>query len=637
MTLSKVTSLRFPPVPEWLSKSLRRCFSLGLLSAYWVGMLVFAFIAMASKDLPSPQRLWENQRPVSVQIIDRQGRDILVRGAAAAPRVRLDTLPFHIPLTVIAVEDRRYYNHVGIDPEALLRAMVQNIKAGAYVQGGSTITQQLSKNVFLSPDKTLRRKVQEMLMAIWLERNFTKDEILELYLSKVYFGTGAWGLEAASLRYFDKPAAQMNLPEAALLSGLLKAPSAFNPVNHPERAAARTAVVLRVLKDQDLVDAEMYQQAIHHPIRIHRPQSDNSAQYFIDWIWPDIEKALGDAPTQDIVVQTTLDIEAQALAHQAVLDNLDTDRKADQAALITLNGEGAVLAMIGGASYSNSQFNRAIQAKRQPGSAFKPFVYLAALETGITPWDQRDDAPITLTEGGDIWSPQNFNQKFAGNMTVENAFARSINTVAVKIGEEVGRNRVISTAERFGFEGLKPLRSLALGSHVATPMTLTQAYLPFAAMGRSVEPYGILSISTANGTPLYDAPNITETIVMDREILAEMNRMLTRTVEQGTARRAQIKGRDIGGKTGTTNDFRDAWFVGYSSDIVTGIWVGNDKNEAMKRVTGGAIPAQIFQDYMSVYLQTLPESNLIIANEPAWVQQQRNLNNLLNTIEDVLP
>lgn len=600
-------------------------------------MVVFGFVAMASKDLPSPQRLWENQRPVSVQIVDRQGRDILVRGAAVAPRVRIENLPFHIPLTVIAVEDRRYYNHVGIDPKALLRAMVQNIKAGKYVQGGSTITQQLSKNVFLSPDKTLRRKMQEMLMAIWLERSFTKDEILELYLSKVYFGTGAWGLEAASLRYFNKPAAQMNLSETALLSGLLKAPSAFNPVNHPQRAGARTAVVLRVLKDQDLVDADMYQQAINFPIRIHRPQSDNSAQYFIDWIWPDVEKALGDAPTQDIIVQTTLDLEAQALAHQAVLKNLDADRQADQAALVTLNGEGAVLAMIGGASYSDSQFNRAIQAQRQPGSAFKPFVYLAALEAGITPWDQREDTPIALTEGGDTWLPRNFNGKFLGAISLEDAFALSINTVAVKTAEEVGRRRVISTAERFGFAGLTPLRSLALGSHVTTPMALTGAYLPFASMGRSTKPYGVLSISTANGTPLYDAPDVSKMTVMDRKTLAEMNRMMTRTVQMGTARRARIEGRDIGGKTGTTNDFRDAWFVGYSSDIVTGIWVGNDKNNAMKNVTGGTIPAQIFQDYMSPYFQTLPKSNLIIAAEPGWVQQQRNLNNLLNTIEDVLP
>jgi len=600
-------------------------------------MFVFAVISLASKDLPDPKRLWENQRPVSVQIVDRQGRDILVRGAAAAPRIRLDQLPFHIPLTVIAVEDRRYYNHIGIDPEALLRAMVQNIKAGKYVQGGSTITQQLSKNVFLSPDKTLRRKMQEMLMAIWLERSFTKDEILELYLSKVYFGTGAWGLEAASLRYFDKPAAQMNLSETALLAGLLKAPSAFNPVNHPKRAAGRTAVVLRVLQAQDLIDHDMYQQALAHPIRIHRPQSDNSAQYFIDWIWPDIERALGDAPTQDILVQTTLDLDAQILANEAVIANLNAEKKASQAALVTLNSKGEVLAMIGGASYSDSQFNRATQAERQPGSAFKPFVYLSALEQGLTPWDKREDSSITLTDRQDSWTPQNFNKKFSGPVSIENALAKSINTVAVKLGEEVGRDTVIKTSERFGFAGLSPIRSLALGSHVTTPLKLTHAYLSFSARGQTVDPSGILSISTANGTPLYDMPESERSTLIHTKTLAEMNRMMTRTVEIGTGRRARIEGRDIGGKTGTTNDFRDAWFVGYSSNIVTGVWVGNDDNTSMRGVTGGTIPTQIFQDYMRPYFETLPLSNLIIAAEPSWVKQQRKLDNLLNTIEEALP
>jgi penicillin-binding protein 1A len=505
------------------------------------------------------------------------------------------------------------------------------------VQGGSTITQQLSKNVFLSPDKTMRRKMQEMLMAIWLERSFTKEEILELYLSKVYFGTGAWGLEAASQRYFDKPAAEMNLSETALLAGLLKAPSAFNPVNHPERAAGRTAVVLRVLKAQDLVDDDMYQLALNYPIRIHRPQSDNSAQYFIDWIWPDIEKALGDAPTQDILVQTTLDLEAQILAHNAVIQNLDLERQASQAALVTLNSKGEVIAMIGGASYSDSQFNRATQAQRQPGSAFKPFVYLTALEKGITPWNKREDSPITLTDRQDSWTPQNFNKQFLGEMSVENAFAKSINTVAVKLGEELGRDAVIETAERFGFKGLSPIRSLALGSYVTTPLQLTQAYLPFAAQGQKVEPYGILSISTSNGTPLYDRQDTERTLLIDTKTLAEMNRMMTRTVEIGTGRKARIQGRDIGGKTGTTNDFRDAWFVGYSSDIVTGIWVGNDDNKSMNGVTGGTLPAQIFQNYMGPYFETLPTSNLIIAAEPSWVKQQRKLDNLLNSIEDALP
>ncbi len=637
MSLFDIKNLRLPPLSPRVRLWGKRTLMAGVASAYMAGMVGFTGFAIASKDLPDPKRLWENQRPVSVQIVDRQGRDILVRGATVAPRVDLDELPFHIPLTILAVEDRRFHNHIGVDPEALARAMVQNVKAGAYVQGGSTLTQQLSKNVFLSPDKTIRRKAQEMLMSIWLERSFTKDEILEMYLSKVYFGSGAWGLEAASKRYFNKPAAEMNLSEVALLAGLLKAPSALNPVNNAERASKRTKTVLDVLKSQDLVDDAMYAQALAYPIRIHRPQSDNSAQYFVDWIWPEIETVLGDAPTQDIVVQTTLDIEAQRFAHKAVSDHLDLEKGAEQASLITLDGTGAVLAMIGGASYSESQFNRATQAERQPGSAFKPFVYLAALENGLTPWDKRIDAPVTLSNSQDDWTPKNFKEDFYGQMTLEEALAKSVNTVTVKVSEEVGRETVISTAERFGLGPLKPLRSLPLGAQVTTPLTLTEAYLPFANFGQMTEAYGIISISTANGTPLYDAPAPETQTVINVDKLAEMNRMMVHTVNRGTGRNARINGRDIGGKTGTTNDFRDAWFLGYTPDIVTSVWVGNDANKPMKNVTGGTIPARIFQDYMSRQLENSLPTNLLVASEPAWVEQERELNSLLNSIEDALP
>lgn len=652
MTLSKLTfrvktiwqscqkTLARLPVPQFSARKktiLKPLFLSGSFLAYLGGMAVFCAFTFAANDLPNPQKLWENQRPVSVQIVDRQGRDVLVRGATVAPPVDLDRLPFHIPLTILAVEDKRFYNHIGIDPEALTRAMVQNIKARAYVQGGSTLTQQLSKNVFLSPDKTLRRKAQEMLMAIWLERSFTKDEILELYLSKVYFGSGAWGLEAASKRYFDKPAAELNLSEAAMLAGLLRAPSRLNPVSNPEGAAKRTAVVINLMRKQGLIDEEMRALALSYPIRIHRPQSDNSAQYFVDWIWPEIEEVLGDSPTQDLVVQTTLDRDAQILAQNAVLKNLDAEKRAEQAALVTLDGTGAVLAMIGGVSYSESQFNRAVQAERQPGSAFKSFVYLAALEAGFTPWDESVDEPVTLHSRIDAWTPRNFKKEFQGLMTLEDAFARSINTIAVKLGEEVGRERVIAIAERFGFEELTPIRSLSLGSHVTTPLQLTQSYLPFSNFGDRVTPYGIISISTANGTPLYDARAPQKQAVIGTDALAQMNRMMTRTVQYGTGHRAKVVGRDIGGKTGTTNDFRDAWFIGYAPDIVTGVWVGNDANDPMRRVTGGTIPAQIFHDYMSVQLKSLPVSKLLIASEPESVIEDRDLNRLLNRIEDVLP
>ena len=510
--------------------------------------------------------------------------------------------------------------------------MAVNLKEGRYVQGGSTLTQQLTKNVFLTPEKTLRRKAQEMMISIWLEQAFTKDEILEMYLSRVYFGSGAWGIEAASKAYLGKSSSELTFSEGAMMAGLLKAPSRFNPVAHPGRAAERTAIVLDVMAKQNLISKESHYNALRNSINIRRPQSDNSAQYFVDWIWNELEDAIG-TPSQDIVVQTTLDFEAQLTANKAVNEHLDPKRNASQAALISLDGTGGVMAMIGGLSYTESQFNRAAQAERQPGSAFKPFVYLAALKSGLTPWDKREDKAIEI---GD-WAPENFTEEFKGDMTLEDAFGQSINTVAVTLGEEVGRDAVISTASDFGFEGLSPLRSLSLGAQATTPLKLTASYLPFSNYGKAGEPYGILSISTANGTPLYDriAPDMPR--VIGSQNLAHMNRLMTRTVNQGTGRRAAISGRQVAGKTGTTNDFRDAWFVGYAPDMVTGVWVGDDDFLPMDDVTGGSLPAMIWQDYMEATLKDMPKSNLSVSTEPVWRKQEKVLDSLLSDIEDALP
>ncbi|MEP1231333.1 MAG: PBP1A family penicillin-binding protein [Litorimonas sp.] len=604
----------------------------GSLASYLGGMTVLGLFAMAAKDLPDPAALWERSRPVSVQVVDRNGRDILVRGAAKEQAVNLETLPFHVPMTVLATEDKRFYNHIGVDPLGIARAIVANIKAGRYVEGGSTLTQQLSKNIFLTPDKTIRRKAQEMMLSIWLERDYTKRELLELYLARVYFGGGAWGLEAASNLYFDKPASELTLAESAMMAGLLKGPSAYNPVANPERAKRRMAVVLGAMERQNLLGEHVKAMAMAEEITIHKPQTDHSAQYFVDWIWPFMEEFIG-VPNQDIVIQTTLDIEAQSQAHSAMLSHIDAERGAAQGALISLDGTGGVIAMIGGTSYQDNQFNRAVQAQRQPGSAFKPFVYLTALRAGISPWDRRQDAQITI---GD-WTPKNFRKGHKGMMSVQSAFASSNNMVAVALGEEIGRKAVIQTAADFGLTGLKPYRSLALGAQVTSPLALTESYLPFANWGLRKQSYGILSISTADGTPLYDykAPEL-QPVLSNRE-LSDMNLMMTRTVERGTGRRAAVKGHHIGGKTGTTNDFRDAWFIGYASDIVTGVWVGSDDNSPMKKVTGGTIPAQIFHDYMTEELRTHQVVRLPISPEPNWVKQNVRLNNLLDTIEGKLP
>ena len=613
-------------------KFLTRTFLAGTACAYLSGMAILSGFAISAKNLPDPKKLWERNRPVSVQIVDRNGRDVLVRGASVDRPVDLDALPFHIPVTFLATEDERFRNHIGIDPRALLRATWQNIRARRYVQGGSTLTQQLSKNIFLSPDKKLSRKAQEMMLSIWMERDFTKDELLEMYLSRIYFGSGAWGLENASLRYFDKPAAELSLAEAAMLSGLLRSPSSANPVANFDRATARQHVILDSMDAQGLLGENIAAAAKAEVLTIHSPKETDGAQYFVDWIWTDLEDRIG-VPTQDIIVQTTLDIDAQTAAQAALMTHLDPERGATQGAIISLDGTGGVRSLVGGVDYGQSQFNRATQAVRQPGSAFKPFVYLAALRAGKSPWDTALDAPVTIED----WTPENFSEEHMGNVTLHKALSKSLNTVAVSLGEEIGRDSVIAAAEQLGLKDLKPFRSLALGAQGQTPLHLAESYLPFANWGARRDAYGILNISTADGTPLYDRDAPNGAVVLAANELADMNYMLTEAVERGTGRRARVEGHMIAGKTGTTNEFRDAWFVGYAPDRVTAVWVGDDDNTEMENVTGGSIPALIFRDTMRAQLSSAPKAKLPISSEPDWARKNAQLQNLLHHLEGRLP
>ena len=611
---------------------LRRSTALGLLLGYAGGMVALGLVAEAAHDLPSAATLQQPNRPVSVQFVDRQGRDILVRGANQSHNVTVDQLPDHLRDAVLATEDRRFYHHMGVDPIGLARAMHANVKAGTWVQGGSTLSQQLVKNVFLTPDKTLRRKVQEAMLSVWLEHEFSKDEILEKYLNRVYFGSGTWGLQAASQTYFDENVADLDLGQSALLVGLLKAPSRFNPASNPEAAGRRTAIVLSAMQDAGFIDNAQRIAALSAPIRVHQSRSLSSVNYFVDWIWADIEAAIG-VPGRDIVVQTTLDIGAQKAAETAINAHIDNERGAEQAAVLTLAGDGGVRVMVGGINYGNSQFNRVISARRQPGSAFKPFVYQAAFENGLTPWDWRTDEPIKV---GD-WEPGNFNNRFDGVMTLETAYKRSVNTVAVRLSEDLGRQPIIDTATRMGISGLQPLRSLPLGAQDTTLMTLTSAYLPYANWGNRVEPYGILSISTATGVPLYDFKKPDRRKVLSSVHLGHMNRIMRETVLSGTGRAARIEGWDAAGKTGTTNDYRDAWFMGYVPDLVTGVWVGNDRNAAMKKVTGGQIPARIWHDMMAEILTDMSPSPLPVSEKPLRADNADTLKLLLSDLETALP
>lgn len=618
-----------PLMPRRLVIFCRVLLTIGTACTYLIGMAALSAFAYVSADLPDPSRLWEQTRPPSIQIVDRQGRDLAVRGAHALDPVPIGTLPAHVRQAFLATEDRRFYAHSGVDPYGLTRAMVANLRAGHIVEGGSTITQQLTKNVFLTPEQTLTRKAQEMIVAIWLERRFTKNELLRLYLSRVYFGSGAWGLEAASETYFGRSPDNISLSEAALLAGLLKAPSALNPTHNPTAAAARMRTVLRSMNRQSLLGADVLDTALSTPVFVLAPRRSGTPDYFIDWIWPEIERQIG-IPNRDLIIQVSLDKDLHRAAQAALSAHLDPDRNADQGALVLLGDRGEVLAMVGGADFSTSQFNRAVQAKRQPGSAFKPIVYLAGLRAGLRPWTVRTDAPISI-EG---WTPRNFKETFAGPITLEDALARSINTVAVHVSEEAGRDQVVAAAASLGLDGLLPYRSLALGAQGIAVIDMAAAYLAFATGGDAYDTYGLISIATAEGTPLYyrDTPHPRR--VLSPEEVRHMNRMLVRTVEQGTGRRARVDGRTVAGKTGTTNDNRDAWFVGYAPGVSLAVWVGNDRNDPMRYVTGGTLPADIFADVMRAALADRPQAYLPQTAKPDDVIRQDRLNSLLDQLEN---
>jgi len=593
----------------------RRVVYWGAVLAEWGAIFLVVFFAVFARGLPDTSTLYEIDRQPSITYLDRNGALIAIRGTQQAPPADLEALPDYVPAAFIAIEDRRFYHHPGFDPVGMTRAVAANMRAGRVVQGGSTLTQQLAKNLFLSPDQNMRRKVQELMLAVWLEMKFSKQEILALYLNRVYFGAGAYGIEAASQRYFDKSARQLTVGEAALLAGLLKAPSRYSPVSESERAATRATVVLNEMVDAGVITPEQRAEAVTEPVRVSRTLATQHAQYFIDWLDKQIRELVGE-PTEDMIVETTLDLTLQTQAERSVRRILDRDRSrgVQQAALVALDGDGRVRAMIGGASYADSQFNRATDARRQAGSAFKPFVYLTALESGYTPETLVNDAPIRIGN----WSPRNYSGSFAGEMTLASAVAQSVNTVAAGMADQVGRDNVARTARRLGITsriGLEP--AMALGAVEVAPIEMAQAYDAFANGGRRVTAYGISRIRTPRGRVIYQRASRAAGPVqaISNPYLYYQNQMLRGVMTGGTGRSAAIAGRDVAGKTGTTSDYKDAWFVGYTGGFVTAVWVGKDDNSPMRGVTGGSSPAAIWRGFMEA---ALPRLNApAIPNGPA--------------------
>jgi penicillin-binding protein 1A len=547
--------------------------------------------------MPDPVLLTLDDRPPNLTILADDGKTVLAERGLRRGYVRLERMSRYLPQAVIATEDRRFYSHFGVDPLGLLRATYRNWRAGSVVEGGSTITQQLAKNLFLKPERTLSRKFEEAIYALWLEHRFSKDEILELYLNRVYFGGGAYGVDAAARRYFGRSAENISLTQAALLAGLLKAPSRYAPTRSTDLAEARIDVVLNSMVNAGFLAAADARVAEAEPLQIRAFGDETGFPYAVDWVAETLPDLVGETDG-DLVVETTIDARLQRVAQQALRQHLDDEGKAldaSQGAVVVLDTRGGIKALIGGRSYQASPFDRAVKSLRQPGSAFKPFVYLTAFESGYTPDSIAEDAPIVV----DHWSPRNHTGTYQGAVTLRDSFAQSINTVAVRLAAEVGRSRVVNTAQRLGIHSpLHDQPSLALGTNEVTLLELTGAYVPFANGGEGVVPHIITRVRNGDGKVLYRLQSASFGTVVAAPYVAEMNDLMRATVASGTGRRASLPDQVAGGKTGTSQRSRDAWFVGYTAHYVAGVWVGNDDGSKMHNVSGGTLPAKVWHDVM---------------------------------------
>ncbi len=560
-------------------------------------------------DLPSPpsaDALWTLNQAPGIIFLDRAGALIAQRGPRHGYRVRLADLPPYVPQAFLAAEDRRFYRHGAIDWTGVARAAIANLRAGQVVQGGSTLTQQLAKSLFLKPDQTLKRKVQEAVLAYRLGRMMSRDQILELYLNRVFFGAQAYGVDAAARAYFGKPAGQLTLSEAALLAALPKAPSRLSPAADMPGAVARSRLVLRRMVEEGWITPAQEQAAVAAPpVLAPEPPEDEDFGYVLDLAQAQAARLAGDkAP--DLVVRLSIDSGLQTTATEIVRRVVETDGRragATEGALVALAPDGAISAMVGGLDHRYSLFNRAVQAQRQPGSAFKPFIYAAALEAGVKPTDIREDAPVRLGP----WSPKNYGGGYRGPVTVDEALVRSINTVAVRLAREAGSQRIGDLAYRFGLASIPthPGLSVALGAYETNLLELTSGYQVFQQGGRRVNPYLIEMITDSAGKVLYAQPDAAPRQVYDPGRNAEMVRMLRGVIQRGTGVHAGF-GRPAAGKTGTSQSWRDAWFVGFTPDWVCGVWVGDDAGRPMDRVAGGDLPAQIWRRFMLAAHQGLP-------------------------------
>lgn len=578
---------------------LRRLIKWGFVAGLWAVLALAVVLAWFAKDLPDLIDNPRFDRKVSITVLANDDSVIARYGDIKEGNISADHLPKNVTDAILATEDRRFYYHYGLDPIGLTRAIFVNLTHKGLHQGGSTITQQLAKNLFLSQEKTYKRKIQEALLAVWLEHELTKDEILAAYMNRVYLGGGAYGVKAAAKIYFNKEADDLSLREAAVIAGLLKAPSRYSPLSNPKAAEERATTVLGIMQNAGYITDTQYKTAMKQRIkRQSNAVEDQAGRYFADWVVDGIDDLVG-TPKTDIIIKTTMDPQIQQGTARTLKKYVEDNRKnshVSQAASVVLRPDGSIVALVGGIDYNDSQFNRATQGLRQPGSSFKPFVYLAAIERGANEDTIIEDSP--LAEGR--YRPTNFGNKYYGDVRMIDALTLSLNTVAVKLAKAAGIDNVIGVARRMGITAdLEPNLSLALGSSEVPMVEMAGAYATIASGGYAVKPFGIIKITEKDsGTVLYEhKAESSPRVFRSRDIQVLVNMMIS-VVQNGTGQGAKSPF-FVAGKTGTSQDHRDAWFDGFSQDYVAVVWFGNDDNSPMKRITGGSLPARAWRDIVT--------------------------------------
>ena len=578
----------------------------------WLVLFLSIAVTWSLLNLPETESIQISRQP-SITFLDKEGRIIASYGDIYGQSIQYENLPKNLVNAVIVTEDKRFFFHPGIDIKGIVRAAIVNLKSGRIVQGGSTITQQLAKNLFLTPERSFTRKLHELILSFWLELRFTKQQLLSIYLNRVYLGSGTYGVQAASEKYFNKKVEELNLYECALIASLLKAPSRYNPIANEELSRERTYKVLENMKKSNLItDQSIIEAKLNNKTYNKYTSAPKSTRYFIDWLLPRVKSYLGEIK-EDLIVRTTLDVKLQEIAEDSVNSITSKYSSADQSALVALDLDGGVMAMIGGRDYGDTQFNRVTQAQRQPGSAFKIFVYLAGLKEGFEPEDEMVDSEINING----WSPKNYKKEFLGEISLFDAFAKSINTVAVQLSENIGRQNVIKMARSMGIRSpIVNSPSLALGTSEVNLLELTAAYDVLANSGKGIFVHGIRSIENTSGKTLFMREGKGPGEILDSGLVNTMITMLENTIQTGTGKNAKID-RPAAGKTGTSQSLRDAWFIGFSSDLVVGVWFGNDDDSPMKNITGGTAPAILWSDFMKKAHYGKPPvalSDSIIAN-----------------------